>query len=104
MLTIRNNARRATGPLAYIMGLSLAHYAARSISHAYAMRASDRFSPKPFPTYELCRDHNGQVTCNRARAGIGEPCQERCLILQQREMLSKSSPSLTSIRDRATHR
>lgn len=104
MLTIRNNARHATGPLAYIMALSLAHYVARSISHAFAMRDSDRYLPTPFPTYELCRDHSGQVTCNRARAGIGEPCQERCLILQQRETLSKSSPSLTGLRDRATHR
>lgn len=98
---MRKYARPATDHWQYLLALWLVHSVAKYISHAYVMRGSERYSPRPFPTYESCRAPNGQVMCNRSRLGIGPPCQERCLILQQMTNLSKSSHSSGMMRDRA---
>lgn len=88
----------------YLTALWLVHYVAKSTSHAFAMRASERYSPHPFPTHELCRDHSGQVTCNRARMGIGTDCQNRCVILSQQTAMSKFSPYGTKVNVRTQTR
>lgn len=104
MRTIQRYARIATNHWAYMVGLLLVHSVAKYTSHAYVMRGSERYSPKPFPTYELCRDLNGRVTCSRARMGLGPPCQERCQIHQQMTTLSKSKLSGVKLSGRAPTR
>lgn len=99
---MRRIAGTVITPLVYCTGLLLAHYAAKYTSRAFAMHGSDRFLPTPFPTHELCRDPSGQVTCNRARMGVGAACLTRCVIRQQMNNMLKSSDSSTRIHGRTS--